>query len=1169
MKSILPGQFWFMAKATFYGIFLQALLSGLLFAEKGNAQKNKLHEVYVSLELENVSLKQAFITIGEKTDFNFLYSDHLLKGKRNVNISCAREALAEVLMQISRDSHLKFRRINENIYVSKRKRQQSEIVADLIDVMFIDIRGKVLDENGEGLPGVSIVVKGTTIGTSTDIDGEYVLRVPDDATILVFSFIGYEAQEVAIVGRTQVDVTMQPDVETLEEIVVVGFGTQKKESIVGSITSVRPAELKVPASNLTSALAGRISGVISYQRSGEPGSDNAQFFVRGVTTFADGAVPLILIDGVELSADDLARLHPDDIESFSVLKDATATAVYGARGANGIIFVTTKKGELGKAQVSVRYESSISENTQLPEFADPVQYMTLLNEAVRTRTPTAPLPFSQEKIRSTLEGRNPNVFPSVNWFDEVLRDYAFSHRFNFNVRGGGEVAQYYVSAAYTRDNGIIKQDDRTNADNNVNLNRYLLRSNITINLSKSTKATVRLHSTLDNLTGPNIPGDGSPGTNLFGRVLQASPVRFPAIQEADSANALRKHILFGNQFGPTGNSYYINPLAESVSGFQRSSSAFSLLQVEIHQDLEAILPGLRFRFLGNSNRNSSFSNFRFARPFWYFASETNFDRLNNTHTLTPLNLEEGDRSLSFSPGNRTVSNVLYTEFAFNYDQVFNKIHTVSGLLVGIAREFVDGNANNLELSLPSRNLGLSGRFTYSFSNKYFVEFNFGYNGSERFAKGSRFGFFPSVGAGWTVSKEPFFQNFSKAINNLKLVASFGKVGNDAIGGRNDRFFYLSQVNPRDPVNGYIFGINGGNFNTGVSIGRYENRNIVWEVGEKFNAGIQLGLFDDAVQFRADYFTESRDNILQNRNVPGSLGLQTAARANVGKAFTQGVDASIEVNKYFLNELWATGRANFTYANGVFKRFEEPDYAAQEAPDRSLVGVKINQQLGYIAERLFVDEEDVRNSPTQDFGGGSAQAGDIKYKDVNGDGVISDLDRVPIGKPTTPQVTYGFGFSVGYKNVDISAFFQGVAETSLFIDPVQTAPFTNTFQPVFSGVSRATIGEAGLLKAYADDYWSEETRDLYALYPRLSQNPLPNNTQLSTWWLRDGSFMRLKQVEIGYTIQPNSAVKSIRFYATGTNLILWSKFKLWDPEVGGNGFGYPLQRIVNLGILANF
>ncbi|MCG8318551.1 MAG: TonB-dependent receptor [Cytophagales bacterium] len=1166
MKFKILRKLYLTSKYTIYGMIIQVMLSSILIASDGEAQsKLPMDKIYLSMDLRNQTLKSAFKLITKQTDLKFAYEEGRVGLHKRVDLEASGKSLREVLERISENNRLSFKRIGSQIFVSKLKGTKfiSEIMPEVM------VSGRVTDENGEGLPGVSILEKGTSNGAITDAEGRYQLEVMDENALLIFSFVGYLPEEIPVKGRTRIDVNMVPDIQSLEEIVVVGFGTQKKESVVGSISSVKPSELKIPSSNLTTALAGRISGVVSFQTSGEPGADNAQFFVRGITTFAQGAQPLILIDGVELSADDLARLQPDDIESFSVLKDATSTAVYGARGANGIIYVTTKEGQKGKARVSLRLENSFSTNLQVPELVDPVSYMVHFNEAVRTRNPGELIPFSEEKIFNTQTGTNPDVFPAVDWQDELIKNQALNQRVNLNVRGGGEVAQYYIAAGFNKDNGILEEDPRNNVDNNISLNRYLIRSNVNVNLSNTTEAITRLHFTLDEFRGPAVGA-----TTIFGQTLLTSPVRFPAVYNPDSANVKTPNILFGNERISDGN-FFVNPYHQLVSGFTQSSRSLGLIQFELKQDLSAILPGLRARMLVNNNRTSTFNLSRNSQPFFYNAELFNYNPTDNTYTLTRLN-EDGNRALFFNGGGSEVLNVLYTEWALNYDRSFND-HTVSGLLVGIGREASRSSAETLAESLPLRNLGLSGRFTYDYKSRYFVEFNFGYNGSERFARNNRFGFFPSAGAAWLISNEPFFESVArKVISRMKIRASYGIVGNDAIGGQNDRFFYRSQVNINDFSRSYTFGLVGqiSDFSSqgGVSIGNYENLNITWERAKTLNLGLELNFLDDALQFRAEYFSQRRDNILQNRNTPSTLGLQAQNRDNVGAAFTDGVDISLDGNKYFSNDFWVVVRGTFTYSNGRFDYFEEPDYVLRDAPARAITGTKIGQPIGLIAERLFLDEEDVANSPTQIFGE-APQAGDIKYKDVNGDGVVNDLDRVPIGKPTTPQITYGAGFSLGYKNFDVSLFFQGNAEVSIFIDPAATAPFITRIrqEDQLPGLNDPNIytSESTLLKAYANDHWTETNRNIYALYPRLSPNLIENNTQLSTWWLRDGAFLRLKQVELGYNFKNMKGIENMRLYVTGTNLVTWTKFKLWDPEVGGNGFGYPLQRVINLGVLLNF
>lgn len=1018
------------------------------------------------------------------------------------------------------------------------------------------ITGKIIDKDGAPLPGATITVLGTTRGVITDNDGSFTIdAAPSDK--LVFSFIGMESQIIDVDNKTTISITLLEKTEELADVTVVAFAKQKKESVLASIETVRPEDLRVPASNLTTALAGRMSGVISYQRSGEPGQDNAQFFIRGVTTFGYKQDPLILIDGIELSATDLSRLHPDDIASFSIMKDATATALYGARGANGVIYVTTKEGKEGKAKVSVRFENSWSQATQDIDFADPITYMQMHNEAVRTRDPLGFLPYSQSKIDNTIAGKNKNVYPQTNWQDELLRNSTTNQRLNLNMSGGGKVARYYIAGGVTKDNGILNVDNANDFSSNINLKRYLIRSNININVTSSTEAVVRVHGTFDDYRGP-LEG----GKEMYEAIMRSNPVLFPAVYDPDAKHMGTQHTLFGNY----GNANYINPYAELVKGYKEYSQSLMLAQFEVKQDLASITEGLRFRILGNTTRNAYFDVKRSYNPFYYNVSS--YDPRTDVYKLEVLNSNEGRTSLDYQEGEKKVSSTFYSESALTYDTEINEKHGISGLLVGIMRQSLSGNEGTLQASLPSRNLGLSGRFTYSYDSRYFGEFNFGYNGTERFSEKERFGFFPSAGLAWFVSNESFFSNIKQTISKLKLKATYGLVGNDQIGSSDDRFFYLSNVNLNNVDKGYRWGTDRFYSVNGVSISRYANDQITWETAKKANLGVELSLWEK-IDIVADLFSEYRTNILMDRLAFSTFGLQADTKANVGEASSRGIDVSVDYSENFKNGIWVTARGNFTYAKGQFEKVEEADYSA--TPWLSRVGQPITQQWGYIAERLFVDDMDVLNSPTQTFGGNIVRGGDIKYRDINGDDKITSLDQVPIGHPTTPEIIYGFGVSSGYKGFDVSMFFQGSAQSSFWIDANATAPFINHSWEgdPFAGYQKNNA----LLQAYADSYWSETNRDIYALWPRLSDSSEPNNTARSTWFMQDGSFLRLKSVEIGYSL-PKSVydrlgLEQARFYVSGTNLLMFSKFKLWDAEMGGNGLGYPVQRVVNLGIQVSF
>ncbi|ACU04764.1 TonB-dependent receptor plug [Pedobacter heparinus DSM 2366] len=1021
-----------------------------------------------------------------------------------------------------------------------------------------DITGTVRDSVGV-MPGVSVKIKGSTNGTTTDGNGRYILNVPDEGASLVFSMVGYATQEIPVSGKTVINVTLKPSQNALDEVVVVAFGTQKKTDMVGSVTSISAKDLKVPSSNLTTALAGRAAGIIAYQRSGEPGQDNADFFVRGITTFGSNTKPLILIDGMELTSTDLARLQPDDIASFSILKDATSTAVYGARGANGIILVTTKQGAVGKAKLALRLENSVSSATKDLELADPITYMQLSNEAILTRNPLGTLLYSEEKIANTIAGKNPLVYPANDWKKMMFKDNAITQRANLSISGGGGVAKYFVSGAYNKDNGMLNVDNRNNYNNNIDLKSYTLRSNVTIDVTKSTEMIVRLSGNFDDYTGP-IDG----GSGMYRKVMRSNPTLFPAYFPIDEQHKFVKHIMYGN-FG-AGN--YLNPYADMTKGYKDYSRSLMLAQLEVKQDLAALTPGLSFRTMLNTNRTSYFDVSRSYNPYLYTLG--GYDQLNNTYAITNLNEETGTEYLGYSEGEKQVETSFYLESMFNYSRNFDK-HGLNGLLVYRMMENRVANAGDLQESLPFRNLGLSGRATYSYDNRYFAEFNFGYNGSERFHESKRFGFFPAGGVAWNISNEKFFKELKPIFSNLKLRATYGLIGNDAIGDKKDRFFYLSNVNMNTAARAAVFGNGQGPMFSlnGVSVSRYSNADISWETATKKNFALEIGLFNK-VNIQAEYYTEMRDNILMTRSVPVTVGLSAPVRANVGKASGKGTDISVDYTENLSNGMWLSARGNFTYASSKYLVYEEPQYNEFY---RSHVGYPLNQTYGYIAERLFVDDAEALNSPKQNFG--EYGGGDIKYTDVNRDGQITDADKVPIGNPTVPQIIYGFGFSMGIKNFDFSGFFQGLANESFWIDAEATAPFANyrTQTEIDNGTLAGKVLNNQLLKAYADSHWSEDNRNVYALWPRLSPEVNQNNAQTNTWFMRDGSFLRLKTVEVGYTLpkswQKRVRASTFRVYASATNLLTFSKFKLWDVEMGGNGLGYPLQKVFNLGVNITF
>ena len=1009
------------------------------------------------------------------------------------------------------------------------------------------VSGIVVDEGGNPLPGVTVLIEGTNRGTSTTFEGTYAIKADNENQNIQFSYISFETQSILIGDQTKIDVIMVESLESLEEVQVVAFQKQKKNSVIGSINTINPSELKIPTSNITNAMAGKLAGMISYQRSGEPGADNAEFFIRGVTSFGYANNPLILIDGLEVTTNDLARIEPDNIASFSIMKDATATSLYGARGANGVILITTKEGKKGKAKVSFRYENSISAPSQTNEFLGGVDYMNLYNRATRTRDPSAPLTYSISKIYGTLNGGDPNIYPNVNWYNELFKNYTLNRKANLNVNGGGDIAQYYLSVSHNNDTGLLKVDPLNNFNNNIDIKRSNLRANINIDLTNTTKIAVKFYSLFERYNGPSVSAN-----SIFGSVMQANPANFPKYFDYED-NLGYNHTLFGNK----GNGGFPNPYADMVKGYKDRFTNTIFSQVQIEQDLKFITEGLKFRGMASVRTYTMNENSREYTPFYYGMAEVETE-LGISNYL--YRIQEGTEFLNNPSVNNLGTSRFYYEFVTEYNRKFNELHDIGGLLVFNFSESLNTiGGNSAFATLPSRNMGLSGRFSYNYDSRYFTEFNFGYNGSEKFAKNNRFGFFPSIGLGWILSNEEWFSQKLPDINMFKLKLTHGLVGNDGISSADDRFFYLSEVNLQSPSYGFTWGSDFNNFYQGYVIDRYSNQNVTWEVAEKTNYGLELGLFN-SLNFQIDYFTEHRSKIYMSRDyIPSTMGLTTTISSNLGEVNSRGVDFSLDYNKAFDSGLILSGRGNFTYATNEVLVNGEPDYTYDYL---SRIGYPVNQAWGLIAERLFIDQADIENSPEQ-FNGFSSSAnsympGDIKYTDVNNDGVINELDRVPIGKPTVPEIVYGFGVSASYKGYDFSVFMQGVARTSFFINPNDISPFVN---------------ERNALNVIANNHWSINNPDPNAFWPRLSTYSIANNEQQSTWWQRDGDFLRLKNIEIGYTFPDRESGLfsglNTRVYFTGLNLLTFSKFDLWDTEMGGNGLGYPPQKVYNIGLQVNF
>ncbi|WP_293744562.1 TonB-dependent receptor [uncultured Pedobacter sp.] len=1028
----------------------------------------------------------------------------------------------------------------------------------------ITVKGKVSSDTTT-IVGVTVQLKNSKRAVSTDVEGKYSIKVPSDG-VLVFTYTGFEKQEVPINGRPVINVILKSSENTLNQVVITGFGgSQKKASAVSSITTVDVKELKGPTGNLTNTLAGRIPGMISFQRSGEPGlgTNNSTFYIRGLSTFGTGKQdPLILIDGVESSAVDMARLQPDDIANFSVLKDAAAASVYGARGANGVVLINTRSGKAGAAQFYFQNQTRLSTNTKNFKLADNITYMELANEAALTRSPLGIQPYSQNKIEHTRAGDDPYLYPNNNWIDQLIKKATLNQSYNVNVNGGTERARYYVAGTYNLDNGVLKVDPINNFNSNIKLRNYSLRTNINLNLTNTTELIIRTYAQFDDYNGP-IGG----GAGTFNRALWSNPVMFPAVYPQSKLPYI-EHPLFGSaqvvNSGGITTTLYSNPYAEMVKGYSVYKTSNIQPQLELLQNLNGILPGLNFRAMGYLRRYSYYTVNRNYNPFYYTAV---IDPTTQQYSLSPLNDggptsigTVGTEYLGYNEGEKNVDSRMWIEGTLNYNHTFKK-HTVGASLISVLSSYETGNAGSVTTSLPQRNQTLSGRFSYGFDNRYLAEFNFGYNGSERFAKNNRFGFFPSAGIGYRISNEKFFAPLKSWIDDLKIRATYGLVGNDQIGNINDRFFYLSNVNLNDAAYGASFGKNDGVavYNRpGISISRYQNNDITWEKSRSLNLGMDLRMFRD-FNLTLEVYKQWRSQILLPKSsVESAAGFAATPSSNYGKAETQGIDLALNYNHQLSSKIWVNPRATLTYATSKLKVTDEIRYPSNIAY-LSQVNQSLSQTWGLIAERLFIDKAEVNNSPVQ-FGDNSLMGGDIKYKDVNKDGIINDDDMVPIGYPQQPEIIYGFGATTGIGRFDFSFYFQGSARSSFFINPANIQPFF-----INGGAQN------NLLQVIADNYWSESNQNPYAFWPRFSTGRVDNNNMVSTWWMRNGNFLRLKSLDFGYTIPSieKLRLKSTRIYFSASNLFVLSNFKLWDVEMGGNGLNYPVQSVYSMGVQFNF
>ena len=999
-----------------------------------------------------------------------------------------------------------------------------------VDREEIIVTGLITDESHEPLVGVNVVIQDRPgLGAITDINGKFKIKM-EPYLRLVISFIGFETQEILIKEQKTIKVVMKEAKATaLDEVVVTGTGEQRKLTMTGAVTNVDVSTLKTSSSSITNALAGNVAGVLARQASGMPGENRSEFWIRGISTFGAGSSALVLVDGFERS---MNEINIEDIETFTVLKDASATAIYGSRGANGVVLNTTKRGKEGKVHIDAKVETTYNTRTYTPELVDGYTYATLMNEARITRNQ---IPFySDEDLHLLANGLDKDLFPNVDWMGMLLKKGAPTYRATLNINGGGSLARYYVSASYVKEAGMYNVDEGLkDYDTNSSYHRWNYRVNVDMDITKSTLVRVGIAGSLDKMNQPGV------GNSVWESVMGYSPITSPVLFSDGRIPA------YGNSDGR------MNPWAASTqTGYQEHWNNKMQADITLEQKFDFITKGLKFvgRF-GMDTNNAQWNNRKKLPEMWKVEQNRDSD---GKLVPTKVRGEEIMSQQSSSTGERKE----YLEAELHYNRSFSD-HLIGGVLKYTQDKIINTTSNSDVIQgIDRRHQGLAGRFTYGWKYRYFVDFNFGYNGSENFAPNHQFGFFPAYSAAWNIAEEPIVKKHLKWMNMFKLRYSYGKVGNDTM---NDRFPYLPSFG-NSSGNGFNYSdLETSYFYDGLTYTKYATTNVTWEIATKHDIGIDFSLWDDRFTGTIDYFYERRDGIYQSRSfIPVSVGLNSSLSyaTNVSAVSSRGLDGNFGF-KQKIGNVNLTLRGNITYSKSKILEYDEEvtNYKYTLA-----TGFQVSQPRGLIAEGLFKDYDDIRNSAKQTWG--DVMPGDIKYRDVNGDGIVNDKDYVPIGATNRPNLIYGFGFSAQWKGFDVNVLFQGAGKSTFFIDGYTVYPFKDgDWGNILTDVVKSNRWILG------------ENEDPNAKYPRLSYGGNNNNYQSSTYWMRNGSYLRLKNLEVGYTI-PKSIVNkirlnNIRIYFMGTNLVTFSSFKLWDPELGSsNGQVYPLSKAYTLGLTIN-
>ena len=1135
-------------KSKVLGLFLCFLLLGIdySFASYNNYSQFKT----LSVSMSNSTLREVLKTIEKSSQFVFFYLDDAVNLERKVSIDSKNKNIEEILSELFEGTSCTYRISDRQIFISGKAPASTEQQQNKRK-----ISGRVTDIKGEPLIGVNVTVDGDANGSITNMDGLYEIFVTKKSVVLKFTYIGFKTSEIRTNASTNIyDVTLEEQVNELEETVIVGYGTQRKISNIGAQSSMKMEDIKTPSASLTTTLAGRLAGVVAVQRTGEPGKDAADIWIRGIST-PNTSSPLVLVDGVERSFNDI---DPEDIESLTTLKDASATAVYGVRGANGVILIKTKPGKVGKPTVSADYYESFTRFTKMVDLADGITYMNAANEAMRNDGIATK--YTEDQIHNTIAGKDPYLYPNVDWLKEIFNDWGHNRRVNVNVRGGSEKVAYYASVSYFNETGMTVTDKNINTyDSKMKYSRYNFTTNLNIDVTPTTKVEIGAQGYLGEGNYPAISS-----ADLYNAAMSISPVEYP-----------KMFFVNGEAFvpGTSTNNNFNNPYSQATRrGYDNLTKNQIYSNLRVTQDLDMLTKGLKLTamYAFDVYNEIHVHQDRAESTYNFLDTSVPYD-MNGQPILQRI--YEGSNVLSYkqeTSGNKKT----YLEASLNYDRTFNDDHRVSALFLFNQQSKLLYPKGTLEDAIPYRMMGIAGRATYSWKDRYFAEFNIGYNGAENFSPKHRFGTFPAFGVGWVVSNEKFWQPLSKAVSFLKIRYTDGKVGNSEVSDR--RFMYLDQMKENGDY-GYKFGPNGTKWSG------YETVNmavdLIWEESRKQDLGIDLKLFNDDLSIVFDLFKERRENILLKRehSIPSFLGYNTSAPyGNIGIIENKGFDGTIEYNKR-INKDWVIAlRGNVTFNKDKWIQGELPE---QKYEWMNQYGHNINGVKGYVAEGLFTQTEiddmarweslsDANKAITpKPFASqfGTVKAGDIKYKDLNNDGQIDAYDQTYISRGDVPTTVYGFGFTVGWKDLSVGMMFQGVAGAERVLNGSSVNPFNGG-------------GGSGNLYSNIGDRWTEENPDQNAFYPRLSYGSETtsniNNFQKSTWWVRNMNFLRLKTLQISYNLPKpwvnKVHLKNAAVYVMGTNLFTLSRFKLWDPELNtDNGASYPNTTSYSVGINFTF